>query len=97
MAEYEIMVPSYMIEGPHLVHLNGTLMNPGEDNDYTIGISNKNPTAAIIYWWDPNIKHMKKNISISITRMDTGERWCFSNVDGVFLDTRGNNLNDQIA
>lgn len=85
---YKTIVPLYMFEGPHMIHFNGIFVHPGKNNDYTLGIEND---KAVIYWWNTNVEHMiKRNqgVTISILRLDTGERWGVSNLDGVFIDTR---------
>jgi hypothetical protein len=85
----KIIVPSYMLEGPHMVHFNGIFVHPGKSNDYTIGIEEDNKT--VIYCWNSDIKNMmerNQEIIISILKLDTGERWGVSNLEGVFIDTR---------
>jgi hypothetical protein len=78
-----------MFEGPHTVHFNGLLVHPGRNNDYTLHHSND--SYVRICWWHPEVGKMvetTEEITISVIRLDTGERWGYSNMEGVFVDTR---------
>lgn len=88
---YKTSVPTYMLEGPHMIHLNGIFVHPGRDNDYTFGIENG---KTIVFWWNPEIEYMVKTseMVVSVLRLDTGERWGISNQDGIFIDTRKNKM-----
>jgi len=85
-------VPAYMFNGPHMVHLNGLFVHPGRDNDYTLYHSIFEESDFVnIYWWHPEVGRMAKTaeeMTISVLRLDTGERWGHSNTEGVFIDTR---------
>lgn len=83
---YEHDVPLYMLEGPNLVHFDGRLAQPGHHNDYTFHRSEKEG-LAICRWWNPSMRSAKVKL-VSITRLDTGDRWAFSSQDGVYIDTR---------
>jgi len=78
-------VPSHMFKGPHMVHLNGVFVHPGRDNDYTLFHSDSDLESVIIYWWNPSVR--PKDV-VSVLRLDTGERWGHSAIEGVFVDTR---------
>jgi len=78
-----------MFEGPHMVHLNGVFVHPGRDNDYTL--FHAEGDFINIHWWNPAVELMAKTteeVTISVVRLDTGERWGYSNMEGVFIDTR---------
>lgn len=74
-------VPRDMIEAPHMIHLDGALMQPGKDNDYTI-------EEGHINWWNPLASD--PCLVVSVTRLTDGARWAFSQEYGVFVDTRKN-------
>ena len=74
-------IPFYMVNGPHQVHLDGMLMQPGIQNDYNI---NRGEQTSLS-WWNES---WTEDSVISITRLDTGERWAMTKIHGVFVDTR---------
>lgn len=82
---YSCIVPRDMVDGPHMVHFSGVLMQPGRNNDYTIEFLND--TDAIIHWWDSEIESYADKL-VSITQLRTGARWAFSSESGVYVDTR---------
>jgi hypothetical protein len=82
---YSCMVPRDMVDGPHMVHFAGVLMQPGRHNDYTIEFHDD--TDAIIHWWDSVVNEYGEKL-ISITQLRTGKRWAHSSRSGVYVDTR---------
>jgi len=83
---YEHAVPQHMIDGPHLVHFDGRLVQPGRHNDYTFHNS-ENEGMVLCRWWNTSVATAKIKL-VSIIRMDTGDRWAFSSEEGVYIDTR---------
>jgi hypothetical protein len=81
-------VPSYIVSGPHLVFFNGLLVNPGKENDYTLGFADGEKTA--IKWWNSGVTKQVELIGdfvVVVVRMDTGERFGVSYKEGIFLNT----------
>lgn len=76
---YRHPVPNDMVSSPHMIHLEGILMQPGKDNDYTI-------EGGHINWWNPLAD--RKELVVSVTRLTDGARWALSKEHGVFVDTR---------
>ena len=81
-------IPSDMLVLPHLIFVNGILMNPGQNNDYTLQL-NKHEESKII-WWNPEVINAFKrgDVHVTVIKLHNGARWGFSNKEGVFLDTR---------
>jgi hypothetical protein len=76
-----------MVEGPHMIFIEGILANPGDDNDYTLSVE---PTYSNIVWHNELIENYikrERNFVITTVRLDNGKRWAFSNKEGVFINT----------
>lgn len=81
---YSCVVPRDMVNGPHMVHFAGVLMQPGRHNDYTIEFTDED---AIVHWWDAIVNEYPEKL-ISVTHLRTGARWAYSSESGVYVDTR---------
>ena len=81
---YSCIVPKELVDGPHMVHFAGVLMQPGKHNDYTIEFIEED---AVIHWWDDAVVGYGEKL-VSITDLRTGSRWAYSSEDGVYVDTR---------
>ena len=81
------VVPTDMISDPHLIFVNGILVNPGKNNDYTI---QKGVEESKVVWWSPEIidSFGHGDIHVIVIKLNDGTRWGFSNKEGIFLDTR---------
>jgi len=81
---YSCIVPSDMIDCPHLIFFHGTLLHPGKSNDYTLEIKEN---ATILHLWNPDIYGYDEKL-ISVVKLNNGERWAYSSIEGVYVDTR---------
>lgn len=78
------LVPRKMVDAPHQIHLGGILMQPGSDNDYII---ERIGESDAILCWNYSVAD-NPNAVVSITQLNTGERWAWTQDTGVFVDTR---------
>lgn len=83
---YEHAIPLYMVEGPHLVHFDGRLVQPGRHNDYTFHRS-EDEGLVLCRWWNASVAGARVKL-VSVVRLDTGDRWAYSSEEGVYIDTR---------
>jgi len=56
---YRHLAPIYMLAGPHMIHLNGSLVHPGIDNDYTIEFIKG---QGMINWWHDLAARAKEDL-----------------------------------
>jgi hypothetical protein len=82
---YSCVVPYKMVSRPHMIHLNGLLVQPGKENDYTIQFIQNEYKEAVIHWW-VSIDDLPEKL-VSITRLEDGARWAYSSKWGVYVDT----------
>jgi hypothetical protein len=77
-------MPAVFLEHPHMIFRNGGLCQPGEDNDYLIDYGSLSQGEVLLCWQEP----MGVEETMSVVRLDTGERWAWSPSVGVYVDTR---------
>ena len=77
-------MPVGFLEQPHMIFRNGVLCQPGEDNDYLVDYESLQQGEVLLCWQEP----LAVNETMSVVRLDTGERWAWSPHGGVYVDTR---------
>lgn len=81
---YSCRIPLDMIEVPHLIFLDGVLIQPGRENDYVLEMIDN---TAYLHVWNPEICNYDEKL-ICIVKLNTAERWAYSSKEGVYVDTR---------